>query len=203
MEIHTRNKDTKRGASFNFSDRDLKLFEEYKQEQFALKDKVHSDIFPILIEGTRQIRELTQSIAIIAGAIASFTIPVMNTSLVGTKPFAYLALLFLFLTIIYAIYHLTEVIPKELNAIAKQHKVYNSLLDENIDRVNQVLHTGEVNKLVDYDIKKVESRLAELHVESRRDKSLDHLRAFLIFALFSLLLAFIPKDVLEFIFGMF
>jgi hypothetical protein len=175
-------------------DRQLALLQQYKEQQFALKKEVHSDIFPALIEGLRQIRELEQNIAIIAGAIASFTIPVVNTSFVQVKFLAYLALVFLFTTICYAIYHLSEVTTKEVNELSKQHSTYNKLIDEVIDRINTVIESGDVDKLVDFDKQDVIARLDELKKTPKPDKSLDRLKLFLFIALGSLVLSFIPMS---------
>lgn len=178
----------------NVDDRQLALLQQYKEQQFALKKEIHSDIFPALIEGLRQIRELEQNIAIIAGAIASFTIPVVNTSFVQVKFLAYLALVFLFTTICYAIYHLSEVTTKEVNELSKQHSTYSKLIDEVIDRINTVIESGDVNKLVDFDQQDVLSRLDELKTAPKPDKSLDRLRLLLFVALGLLALSFIPMS---------
>ncbi len=176
------------------NDHQLAILQRYKEQQFALKKEIHSDIFPALIEGLRQIRELEQNIAIIAGAIASFTIPVVNTPFVQIKFLAYLALVFLFTTICYAVYHLSEIITKEVNELSKQHLTYSELIDEVIDRINTVIESGDVNKLVDFDQENVTLRLDGLKTTTKPDKNLDRLRLLLFTALGLLVLSFIPKS---------
>lgn len=185
------------------NDTQLALLQQYKDQQFSLKKEVHSDIFPALMEGLRQIRELIQNIAIISGAIATFTIPVLNTSIIQIKPLGYLSLVFLFITICYAIYHLSEVIPKEVNELSKQHTTYNDLLDESINRINEVIETGNVNKLVEFDIEDVKSRLGSLKTELKPDKSLNILRTLFFIALGLLTISFIPIDVFVYLIKLF
>lgn len=181
------------------NDKQLSLLQQYKEQQFELKKEIHSNIFPALVEGLRQIRELTQNIAIISGAIAAFTIPVLNTSIIQIKPLAFLSLSFLFATICYAIYHLSEIIPKEVNELSKQHATYNNLIDESINRINIVIETGDVNKLVEFDIEDVKSRLETLKTEPQKDKSLDNLRTLLFVALGLLTISFIPVNVFDYL----
>jgi hypothetical protein len=174
------------------NDEQLKLLQQYKKEQFELKSEIHSDIAPMLIEGFRQMRELTQNIAIIAGAIASFTIPILNTSIIQTKYLAYSAVVLLFGAIIYAVYHLSEVIPKEINALSKQHSTYNELIDESINRINKTISTGDVKELDNFDKEEVVRRAAQIKTENRKDASLDILRTVLFLALLFLSFSFIP-----------
>jgi len=180
-------------SQIKVTDEQLKILEEYKSKQFQLKKEIHADIFPALVEGLRQVRELEQNIAIIAGAIASFTIPVVNTSFVQIKFLSYFALVFLFITICYAVYHLSEVITKEVNELTKQHSTYNNLLDEVVSRINDVIETGDINKLNDFDHDEVLSKLDGLKSPQKIDKSLNWLRGFLFTALGLLVLSFVPS----------
>ena len=174
------------------NDAQLKLLQQYKKEQFELKSEIHSDIAPMLIEGFRQMRELTQNMAIIAGAIASFTIPILNTTIIQTRWLAYSAVMLLFGTIIYAVYHLSEVIPKEINELSKQHTTYNELLDESINRINKTISTGDAKELDNFDKEEVIKRVALLKTKNRRDASLNILRTVLFLALIFLSFSFIP-----------
>lgn len=179
------------------TDEQLEILLKHKDSQFALRKEVHADIFPALVEGFRQIRELTQNIAIIAGAIAAFTIPVVNTNFVQNKPFAYFALVLQFMTISYAVHHLTNVITKEINELAKQHSTYIGLLDQEIDRTNEVIESGDFRKLVhaDDEADKLQTKLDELKTVPEPDKSLDKLRFMLITSLVMLSLSFVPVGV--------
>jgi len=40
------------------NDKQLEILMQHKDRQFALRKEVHADIFPALVEGLRQIREL-------------------------------------------------------------------------------------------------------------------------------------------------
>lgn len=179
------------------TDEQLEILLKHKDSQFALRKEVHADIFPALVEGFRQIRELTQNIAIIAGAIAAFTIPVVNTNFVQYKPFAYFALVLQFMTISYAVYHLTNVITKEINELAKQHSTYIALLDQEIDITNEVIESGDISKLTKADDEAdiLQAKLDELKTVPEPDKSLDRLRFMLITSLVMLSLSFIPVEV--------
>jgi len=134
---------------------------------------------------------------IIAGAIAAFTIPVVNTDFVQTKPFAYLALVLQFMTIAYAVYHLTNVITKEINELAKQHSTYMGVLDQEIDRTNEVIESGDINKFVhtDSEANELLAKLDGLKTTPKPDNSLDGLRFLLIASLVMLSLSFVPTDV--------
>ncbi len=175
------------------NEQQIKLLNGDKEEQFLLKREIHRDIFPIMVEGFRQIRELTQNIAIISGAIAAFTIPILNTDLVQTKVLAYIALLLLFISIVYAIHHLSEVISKEVNDLSKQHSTYNDILDDAIDRVNTVLLTGNIDKL-NVDEKKVLKKLSTIKILPKIDRSLNILKTIIFAALVYLFLSFIPLN---------
>lgn len=174
------------------NEKQLEILESFKEKQFALKKEIHSDLFPAIVESLRQTRELTQNIALISGAIASFTIPVVNTPFVQVKIFAYLALVFLFILICYAVYHLTEVLSGEVNGLSNQHTTYSNLIDDTIDRINSVIESGEINKLVDFDKSDVLSRLNELKTDQKPDKSLDILRILLVVSLSLLSMSFVP-----------
>lgn len=178
-------------------DKQLEILLQHKDRQFALKKEVHADIFPALIEGLRQIRELTQNMAIISGAIAAFTIPVVNTDFVQTKPFAYLALVLQFICIAYAVRHLTNVITKEINELAKQHSTYMGVLDQEIDRTNEVIESGDISKFVhtDDEANELLKKLAGLKTPPEPDKSLDRLSFLLIASLVTLSLSFVPTNI--------
>lgn len=182
--------------SVKVNDQQLAILLEHKDKQFELKKEVHADIFPALVEGLRQIRELTQNMAIIAGAIAAFTIPVVNTSFVQTKPFAYLALVLQFITIGYAIYHLVSVITKEVNELSRQHSTFMTLIDQEIDRVNEIIESGDIDKLVhtDSETQEILDRLDGLKTVPEPDKSLDRLKFLLIGSLLALSLSFLPLN---------
>ncbi len=179
------------------TDEQLEILLKHKDSQFALRKEVHADIFPALVEGLRQIRELTQNMAIISGAVAAFTIPVVNTDFVQTKPFAYLALVLQFMTIAYAVHHLTNVITKEVNELAKQHSTYMGVLDKEIDRTNEVIESGDISKFVhtDDEANELLTKLGELITVPEPDKSLDRLRFLLTASLILLSLSFIPTNV--------
>lgn len=186
-----------RGIKVN--DKQLEILLQHKDRQFALKKEVHADIFPALMEGLRQIRELTQNIAIIAGAIAAFTIPVINTDFVQVKVFAYLALVLQFITIIYVINHLTNVITKEVNELAKQHSTYVGLLDQEIDRTNEVIESGDISKFVhtDEEVKELLGKLNDIKANLIPDKSLDRLKLLLTTSLVALCLSFVPLNIYD------
>lgn len=135
--------------------------------------------------------------AIISGAVAAFTIPVVNTDFVQTKPFAYLALVLQFMTIAYAVHHLTNVITKEVNELAKQHSTYMGVLDKEIDRTNEVIESGDISKFVhtDDEANELLTKLGELITVPEPDKSLDRLRFLLTASLILLSLSFIPTNV--------
>jgi len=177
-------------------DKQLEILLQHKDRQFALKKEVHADIFPALVEGLRQIRELTQNMAIISGAIAAFTIPVVNTDFVQTKPFAYLALVLQFMCIAYAVHHLANVITKEINELAKQHSTYMGVLDQEIDRTNEVIESGDISKFVhtDDEANELLSKLDGLKTPPEPDKSLDRLSFLLIASLVMLSLSFVPTN---------
>lgn len=187
------------------NDEQLAILLQHKDRQFALKKEVHADIFPALMEGLRQIRELTQNIAIIAGAIAAFTIPVINTDFVQVKILAYLALVLQFITIIYVINHLTQVITKEVNELAKQHSTYVGLLDQEIDRTNEVIESGDISKFVhtDEEVKELLGKLDNIKANLVPDKSLDRLRLLLTASLVALCLSFISTETYSYIWQMF
>jgi len=178
-------------------DKQLEILLQHKDRQFALKKEVHADIFPALVEGLRQIRELTQNMAIISGAIAAFTIPVVNTDFVQTKPFAYLALVLQFMCIAYAVHHLANVITKEINELAKQHSTYMGVLDQEIDRTNEVIESGDISKFVhtDDEANELLSKLDGLKTPPEPDKSLDRLSFLLIASLVMLSLSFVPTNI--------
>jgi hypothetical protein len=136
-------------------------------------------------------RSITVNIAIIAGAIAAFTIPIMNTLIIQNKPVAYYSLFLLFVTICYAVHHLSETISKEVNELSRQHETYNQLIDENIDRINSVFETSDINKLVQFDSNDIKKRLDTLKIEKKPDNSLYHLRTLLYLSLVSLFISFI------------
>ena len=177
-------------------DKQLEILLQHKDRQFALKKEAHADIFPALVEGLRQIRELTQNMAIISGAIAAFTIPVVNTDFVQTKPFAYLALVLQFMCIAYAVHHLANVITKEINELAKQHSTYMGVLDQEIDRTNEVIESGDISKFVhtDDEANELLSKLDGLKTPPEPDKSLDRLSFLLIASLVMLSLSFVPTN---------
>ena len=178
-------------------DKQLEILLQHKDRQFTLKKEVHADIFPALVEGLRQIRELTQNMAIISGAIAAFTIPVVNTDFVQTKPFAYLALVLQFMCIAYAVHHLANVITKEINELAKQHSTYMGVLDQEIDRTNEVIESGDISKFVhtDDEANELLSKLDGLKTPPEPDKSLDRLSFLLIASLVMLSLSFVPTNI--------
>lgn len=177
----------------------LAILLQHKDKQFELKKEVQADLFPPLVEAIRQIRELTQNIALIAGAIASFIIPVINTSFVQTKSFGYASLVFLFVTICYAIHHLTEVIPKEVSELSRQHSTFMTILDDEIDRVNTIIESGNFNQIVhsEKENREISKQIDELKSIPRPDKSLNILRALLTIALLLLTLSFIPALLYE------
>jgi hypothetical protein len=177
------------------NDQQLGILLDYKKEMFSKQHEAHSDIFPALVDGMRQVRELTQNIALIAGAVASFTIPVVNTSFIQTKILAYLAIILLFITISYAVYHLSEVITNEINQLAKQHNTFITLFNESIDRINTVIESGEIEKINEFDKDSVLARLDELNLPAKPDKSLNYLRSLLVLALFLLVLSFVSPDI--------
>lgn len=183
----------------NVSEDHLAILLQHKDKQFELKKEVHTDIFPVLIEGLRQIRELTQNIAIIAGAIAAFTIPVVNTPFIQIKLLAYLSITTLFLLIAYAVFHLTSVITREVNELSRQHSTYIELLDDEIDRINSVIETGEITKLAhsEQDRVKILDKLKELQTIPKPDKSLDRIKWMLIAALIFLVLSFVPLNAFQ------
>ena len=192
---------TKMVKDIKVNDKQLEILLKRKDDQFALRKEVHADIFPALVEGFRQIRELTQNIAIIAGAIAAFTIPVVNTDFVQNKPFAYLALVLQFMTISYAVHHLTKVITKEINELANQHSTYIGLLDQEVDKINEVIESGDISKLVHPDeVDNIQTTLDELKTIPEPDKSLDRLRFMLIASLVLLSLSFVPSSVYYYVF---
>ena len=179
------------------NDKQLEILLQHKDRQFALKKEVHADIFPALVEGLRQIRELTQNMAIISGAIAAFTIPVVNTDFVQTKPFAYLALVLQFMCIAYSVHHLTNVITKEINELAKQHSTYMGVLDQEIDRTNEVIESGDISKFVhtDDEANELLTKLDGLKTPPEPDKSLDRLSFLLIASLVMLSLSFVATNI--------
>jgi len=168
----------------------FKILKQYKDEQWDLHSNIHDSLIPLITEDIKQIRELTKDIAIIAGAIAAFTIPVINTQLIYTKPLAYLALFLLFSTIMYAIYHLSDIIPKELNGLVKQQTVYSKVVVDSINRINKVFEDGNINHIIDFDKEKILKELDELKEDINPDKSLDVLRILLGSSMIFILLSF-------------
>lgn len=171
--------------------KELEKLIQFKNEQYELKKQIHNDIFPALVEGFRQIRELILNIAIISGAIASFTIPVIGSQIIQIKSLAYGAIFLLFITICYAIYHLSEIIPSEVNALSKQHRVYNDLIDESIDRINRTISTGDFEELKRFDKNDILNRLNSIKVPEKTDKSLSRLRSVFFIAIGFLSLSFL------------
>ena len=179
------------------NDQQLDILVQYKDKLFRQKTEVHETLFPPLADALRQIRELTQNIAVISGAIAAFTIPVVNTNFIQIKFLAYLSLVLLFATICYAIYHLSEVIPKEVNELSRQHSTYMKVLDDEIERINGIIESGNINEFVlkDQEIKKTIDQLDQLKTPPSPDRSLDNLRLLILIALTSLTLSFIPLNI--------
>ncbi|MBI4100411.1 hypothetical protein HY439_01590 [Candidatus Microgenomates bacterium] len=187
----------------NLSDKQFRTLKEYKDETWGLHRQIYSDIVPLLAEGIKQIRGLTRDITIIAGAIASFTIPTLNTSLIQTKPLAYTALFFLFLTILYAVYHLSEIIPKEVNSLDQQLKVYSEIVIENISRINKTFEDGNINHLLEVDEEQVKNKLDTIKAEEKPDKSLDRLRTLLGISLVLIILSFFDYSFILLLIGKF
>ncbi len=101
-------------------------------------------------------------------------------------------LLFLFFTICYSVYHLSEIIPTEVNELVKQHTLYNNLIDESINRIIEVIESGDFKKLTAFDKSDIEDRLASLKTEQKIDRSLTIIRSLLLVALSLLFISFIP-----------
>lgn len=184
----------------------FKLLKDYKDETLSRYDKVNDMILPLIVEDLKQLRDLTKDIIIISGAIASFTIPILNTSIVQTKSFAYTALFLLFSTMIYAIYHLTELIPKELTSLSRQQEVYSKVIVGNITRINRVLEDGNIDHLKEIDENDSLNQLNSLKIENKPDNSLNILRfllglslTFIILSLFnySFLLLIVSNSLLQ------
>lgn len=172
----------------------LALLQQLKERNFALKKEIHFDIFSTIVQDLNQLRSVEQNIAIIAGAIASFTIPVINSPLVHVKFLAYLSLVFLFITICYSIYHLSNGISNELNNLSKQHKTFMSLVDENIGRIDKVMETGDFRELLNFNREDFDQKLKQIKVSPKADHSLDWLQGMLFIALLLLTLSFIPSS---------
>lgn len=178
------------------NEKELKVLNALRDKTFAARQQTHDDLFPPFADGLRQIRELTQNIALISGAIAAFTIPVVPTDFIQTKILAYLSLILLFTTISYAVFHLSQVITKEVNQLSKQNSLFEKIYDDHIDRINSVIESGD-KKILEIDQQSLIKELSSLEEISNPDKSLIYLRTLLILALFLLVLSFIPTHFYE------
>lgn len=172
------------------TEEDLKLLYKHRQTSLNLREDIYDDITTKMVSILGQIRSLTKDIAVIAGAIAAFTIPVVNTDMVKTKGFAYIALLLLFVTIFYAVHHLSNVLPSELNGLSKQLKLYNELINEDLERVDRTIRTGEVDNMK-VDQNSIKERFDSIKEKETTDRSLDILKYLLLFSLMFNFLSFI------------
>lgn len=154
-----------------------------KEESKKFRKEIQNDILPHMAEFLAQIRNLIKDIAIIAGAIAAFTIPALGSEIIQTKVLAQLAIMLLFITIIYAVYHLTEILPTELNGLSDQLKVYMKIIDHEMDGINKSLVEGNVTAYNETK-KLIIKELGSLKkAENKPDHTLDYLRLTLSFAL--------------------
>lgn len=170
------------------------LLNDRKERQLALLSKISDKLLPILFEDHRQLRELTQNIAIIAGAIASFTIQALGSELIKHPWFAYFSLVTLFFTIMYAIQHLGTVITHEINAIANQHTTFAKIISEDIANINKAISNNDVSYIL-VDTATVEKELDALEEPITKDRSVDVLKFLLGIALTLLLIAFVPFQI--------
>lgn len=180
-------------ATQELNEKQIDILLNRKKDLWGQYNYISGALIPLIGDGLRQIRSLTKDIALISAAIATFYLPVLTTEIVQTKFFAFMALFYLFFAIIYAIYHLSEVLPKEIDGLVKQQKIFGGLLFGEIDKVNKVL-TGEgveILKHSEEDKGTIESKLNSLKVESKPDKSLDNLRVMLLLAFIFIILSFI------------
>ena len=171
----------------------LKILDDYKKEKFALRDVIWKDVGGKLFSSLEQSRGLIQNIAIISGAISAFTIQALGSPVIETPVLAYLSLYLNFSVIVYAVFHLGFVFTKEINGLTEQLHTYIDINNEDIDRINKAIQTGEIDNLRNFNMEDIEQRLKKLESKKEKpDNSIDVLTRLLLLALVAFAISVIP-----------
>ncbi|MFA5776199.1 MAG: hypothetical protein WC988_01430 [Patescibacteria group bacterium] len=162
------------------------------EKNYKVRESVGSSIMPVLVETIAQYRNVVLHYALIAGAIAAFTIPVLGSKVIYLKFFAYLALVYLFAIIVYALFHVGILITKEINGLKRQLYTYLKVIDESIKVRRKAIETSNIGEMQNFDRPSALKQLSELTIPDRPDNSLAILSRLIFLALFSLLLSVVP-----------
>lgn len=167
------------------------ILESRKSKLFQKRKEIHNDIMPLIVQSLNQSRGLMKDIAIISGAIATFSLPLLTSSIVKTHMLLYIAIAILFFIISFSIYHVKEIVTREINELNRQHSTYIDLLSRSIDSINKVYSDGNTNHLKKFDAEEIEDKLKSLKVDQRPDNALDNLWKLHALALIFILLSLV------------
>lgn len=152
---------------------DWESLKEYLKRDLEKLNKEWSECHKDIYAGTRTIFSLRGGMithmALVAGALASFSFLIISSPLVHGKTFLILAIIILLGIIAWSFYLLDRILDYEDSSFSKLREQYNELYPKQIMAIEKALMDRNIQEYTK-TVKEVSDRLASLRQEEKSEK---------------------------------